>query len=263
MVIKALNSAVTGMEMQQKKIDVISNNLANIGTPGYKSSEAFSQTLLYVDNTRVGTNPGGDVIIPSGVQIGLGTQLASVAPNVEQGELKNTGSQYDLAIIGNGYFSILLPDGSVAYTRAGNFKLSPSGQLVTIDGNIVQPGITIPDGTIDVTVSDTGVVSTKASGSVEWTQQGTIELTTFINEAGLIALGKNLFQESEASGPPITGAPKEENRGSIQQHWLEMANVNPIKELTDLITAQRGYEMGSKVIQTADEMMQIANSSKK
>ena len=263
MAMRALSTAASGMQAHELMTDVIANNLANISTTAYKRNQAAFQDLLYQNEKRVGTNPAGDVIIPTGLQIGLGVKTAAVYRINEQGEFRQTSNTWDVAIQGKGYFSVSLPDGTIAYTRAGNLTLSPTGQLVTMDGYLIEPGIVIPNDTVEVTISEAGVVSTKAPKTTDWAIQGTILLSTFSNESGLTSEGKNLLKESEASGAPITGNPGEENRGTLLQGWLENSNVNPITEITNLITAQRGYEMGSKVIQAVDEMMQTINNSKR
>jgi len=263
MAMRALSSAASGMQAHEFITEVISNNLANISTTGFKRSNVAFQDLLYQNEKRVGTNPAGDVIIPTGIQVGLGVKTGAIYRIHEQGEFKQTSSDWDLAIKGDGYFIVNLPDGSTAYTRAGNFTLSPSGEIVTIDGYTVQPGISIPQDTIDVTISEEGVVSTLAPQTIQWAIQGTIQIANFVNEVGLVAAGKNLYAETEASGAPVITNPGEANSGTLLQGWLENSNVNPITEITNLITAQRGYEMGSKVIQAVDEMMQTINNSKR
>lgn len=263
MAIRALSTAASGMQAHELQTDVIAHNLANISTTGFKRNQASFQDLVYQNEKRVGTNPEGDTIIPAGMQVGLGVKTAAIVRINEQGEFKQTYNDLDLAINGKGYFRVELPDGTFAYTRAGSFTKSPEGEVVTTDGYVVQPGIVIPNDTVEVTISDKGVISTRAGGAKEQVVQGTIEMVNFSNESGLRAEGKNLFLETDASGAPVIGNPGEEGRGTVLQGWVENSNVNPIVEITNLITAQRGYEMGSKVIQAVDEMMQTINSSKK
>lgn len=262
MTIIALQTAATGMSAQELLTDVIANNLSNINTTGFKRNNPVFQDLLYLNQKRVGTNPVGDVIIPTGLQIGLGVRASAVTRNTQQGSFNQTDNTFDLAINGNGYFVVVLPNGDTAYTRAGNFTLNSSGQITTNEGYLLQPEIQIPSNALATTIDETGVVSSNIPQTVKASVLGTIELATFINENGLLALGQNLFASTEASGDAIIGDPGVENRGVIYQKWLENSNVNPINEITSLITAQRGYEMGSKVIQAVDEMMRVINSLK-
>jgi flagellar basal-body rod protein FlgG len=265
MALRALMTAASGMEANELLTDVISNNLANIGTTAFKRNQAAFQDLLYQNEKRLGTNPVGEVIVPTGLQVGLGVKTAAIYRINEQGEFRQTGNTYDLAIKGKGYFVIEMPDGTQAFTRAGNFTVSSTGTIVTLDGFPVLPSIQIPAETLEVTISEYGVVSTRAPQTIDWAIQGTLELANFNNESGLQAMGQNLFTETDASGAPITSNPGEPgtNNGTLMQGWLENSNVNPITEITNLITAQRSYEMGSKVIQAVDEMMLTVNSLKK
>ena len=257
---RSLSIAATGMLAQQTNVDVISNNIANVNTTGYKRSRAEFQDLLYQNARRVGASSGtGGEVVPSGVQIGVGVQTAGVYRISEQGPLTTTENIYDLAIKGKGFFQIRLPDGTTAYTRAGSFQLSPTGQLVTQDGYQVQPGITIPQDAIDVTINEDGAVLVKQDGQVALANVGQVELATFPNETGLAAMGNNLFQETPSSGSAVTGQPNTTGFGSIQQRYLEQSNVNIVSEITNLITAQRAYEMNSKVIETSDQMMSTIN----
>jgi flagellar basal-body rod protein FlgG len=264
MSVRALNSAATGMQAQELLTDVISNNLANLNTTAYKRRQVTFEDLLYQNEKRVGTNAGGDTIVPIGIQVGLGVKTSGVYINLQEGQYKQTNSDLDLAIQGNGYFRVELPTGEIAYTRAGALKQSGAGQLVTEHGNVVQPGIEIPENAMLTSINDLGVVSAKNPGyPVTFSEIGQFELAMFNNEAGLQAIGNNMFVETEASGAPIVGAPGEDGFGTILQGWLETSNVNPVSEITNLITAQRGYELCSKVIQAGDEMMQTANQSKR
>jgi len=253
---RSLSIAGTGMLAQQTNVDVISNNIANMNTTGYKRQRAEFQDLLYQQVSRPGSAAGGpDSRAPSGIQIGAGVKTGRVYRIGEQGALTQTSNRYDLAIDGQGYFQINMPNGDVAYTRAGSFQLSDQGELVTSEGYQVQPGIIIPQGAIDVTVSKTGLVQVKLAGDTDMQTVGQLELATFANEAGLEAIGSNLFLQTAASGQPNIAAPGEPGFGMLTQGFLEASNVNPVSEITALITAQRAYEMNSRVLKTADEML--------
>ena len=257
---RSLDIAATGMLAQQLNVEVISNNIANMTTTGYKRQRAEFQDLLYQDLRRVGSESSdAGTVVPSGIQLGLGVQPAAVYRIVEQGNLTVTENPFDLAINGRGYFTIELPSGDTGYTRAGSFQVSPDGELVTADGYIVQPGATIPSDAVSVTINANGVVSVRVSSSTTEQQVGQIELANFPNEAGLEALGDNLFLETAASGTATIGNPGATGFGLLKQGALETSNVNVVNEITNLIAAQRAYEMNSKVIQASDEMM--ANSS--
>jgi flagellar basal-body rod protein FlgG len=253
---RSLSIAATGMLAQQLNVEVISNNIANINTTGYKRQRAEFQDLLYQSLRPVGAaSSEAGTIIPSGVQLGLGVKPAAVYRITEQGNLTITENSFDLAVNGAGYFMVELPSGETGYTRSGAFQLSPEGDLVTADGYIVQPGVTIPDDARSVTINASGEVWITLDGQVQPQLVGQIELATFANEAGLEALGNNLFAETQATGQPTEGAPGSSGFGTIQQGALETSNVDAVAELTSLITAQRAYEMNSRVIQASDEMM--------
>ena len=257
---RSLDIAATGMLAQQLNVEVISNNIANMTTTGYKRQRAEFQDLLYQDQRRVGsTSSDAGTIVPSGIQLGLGVRPAAVYRIVEQGNLTITDNPFDLAVNGQGYFTIELPNGDTGYSRAGSFQVSPDGELVTADGYIIQPGATIPTDALSVTINASGVVSARIAGSTTEQQVGQIELAIFPNEAGLEALGDNLFLETTASGAATIGTPGATGFGTIKQGALETSNVNVVNEITNLIAAQRAYEMNSKVIQASDEMM--ANTS--
>ena len=257
---RSLDIAATGMLAQQLNVEVISNNIANMTTTGFKRQRAEFQDLLYQDLRRVGSESSdAGTVVPSGIQLGLGVQPAAVYRIVEQGNLTITENPFDLAISGRGYFTVELPNGDTGYTRAGSFQISPDGELVTADGYIIQPGATIPADAISVTVNANGLVSARVGGSATEQQVGQIELATFPNEAGLEALGDNLFIETAASGTATVGNPGATGFGTLKQGALETSNVNVVNEITNLIAAQRAYEMNSKVIQASDEMM--ANTS--
>jgi flagellar basal-body rod protein FlgG len=253
---RSLSIAGTGMLAQQTNVDVISNNIANMNTTGYKRQRAEFQDLLYQQVSRPGSAAGGpDSRAPSGIQIGAGVKTGGVYRIGEQGALTQTANRYDLAIDGQGYFQVTMPNGDTAYSRAGSFQLSDQGELVTPDGYPVQPGIVVPQGAIDVVVSKTGLVQVKLAGDTDLQTVGQIELATFANEAGLEAVGSNLFLQTAASGQPNSAAPGEPGVGTLTQGFLEASNVNPVSEITALITAQRAYEMNSRVLKTADEML--------
>ena len=257
---RSLDIAATGMLAQQLNVEVISNNIANMTTTAYKRQRAEFQDLLYQDQRRVGsTSSDAGTIVPSGIQLGLGVRPAAVYRIVEQGNLTITDNPFDLAINGPGYFTIELPSGDTGYSRAGSFQVSPDGELVTADGYIIQPGATIPTDALSVTINASGIVSARIAGSTAEQQVGQVELAIFPNEAGLEALGDNLFLETTASGAATVGTPGATGFGTIKQGALETSNVNVVNEITNLIAAQRAYEMNSKVIQASDEMM--ANTS--
>lgn len=259
---RSLDIAATGMQAQQLNIEVISNNLANMTTTGYKRQRAEFQDLIYQHMRRVGTN-SADVgtIVPTGISLGLGVKAGSIYRVTEQGDMQNTGNALDLAVQGLGYFQVEMPDGTTAYTRSGSFQLSPDGEIVTQDGYLVSPAITIPNNATDVSINRSGQVIAQIAGQQTPQQVGQIELANFINSAGLAAMGDNLFSETEASGAPVIGNPAEDEIGSLLQGFLETSNVNPVDEITTLIMAQRAYEMNSKVITATDEMMQTLSQA--
>jgi flagellar basal-body rod protein FlgG len=253
---RSLSIAGTGMLAQQTNVDVISNNIANMNTTAFKRQRAEFQDLLYQQVSRPGAAAGGaDNRAPTGIQIGAGVKTGGVYRIAEQGALTQTSNRYDMAIDGQGYFQINMPNGDIAYTRAGSFQLSDQGELVTTDGYPVQPGIIVPEGALDVVVSKTGQVQVKVAGDPELQVVGQLELATFVNEAGLEAIGSNMFLQTAASGQPTVAAPGEPGFGMLQQGFVEASNVNPVSEITALITAQRAYEMNSRVVKTADEML--------
>ncbi|GHF29384.1 flagellar basal-body rod protein FlgG [Kordiimonas sediminis] len=258
---KSLSTAATGMLAQQMNVEVISNNIANMNTTGYKRRRAEFQDLLYQNVERVGANSSdAGTTVPSGIQIGLGVRAAGVYRIGEQGSLTNTGNPYDLAINGKGFFRVQLPDGQDAYTRAGSFQIDQNGQLVTPQGYIIQPTINIPQDARDVSINSQGEISVKLDGQVQPSIIGQLDLAIFPNEGGLEAIGNNLLIESQASGPANVSPPGQPGFGVITQGFLEASNVNAVAEITSMITAQRAYELNSKVIQTSDEMLNAANS---
>jgi flagellar basal-body rod protein FlgG len=261
--IRALYTAATGMNAQEINVATISNNIANVNSTGYKKSRAEFQDLLYQNLRLVGTlSPNGNQI-PTGSQLGLGTKLGSVAKIYTQGDFIQTQNQLDMAITGKGFFQIALPDGTIAYTRAGSFKMNNTGQVVTADGLPLEPAITIPQDALQISIDQNGSVAVTQPGAVAPTVLGTIQLATFQNQAGLQAIGNNAFQQTDASGAPTVGNPNSDDRGKTQQGFLEMSNVSVVEEMVNLISAQRAYEMNSRTVQTADEMLQTANNMKR
>jgi len=253
---RALDIAGTGMQAQQTNVEVISNNLANMTTTGYKRRRPEFQDLIYQNLRRVGSNSSdAGTIVPAGAQVGLGVKTAAIYRINEQGNLQQTSNSLDVAIQGNGYFQVQLPSGDIAYTRDGTFGLSPTGQIVTADGYIVQPGITVPNNATSVTINQTGEVQVTLAGQTAPQTLGQIQLAVFPNDAGLDAQGDNLLLQTAASGNAVTGNPGTQGFGSIMQGFIETSNVNVVTEITNLITAQRAYEMNSRVITTSDQML--------
>jgi flagellar basal-body rod protein FlgG len=253
---RSLSIAATGMLAQQMNVEVISNNIANVNTTGFKRQRAEFQDLLYQDLLRAGTNSSDTgTVVPSGIQIGLGVKPAAVYRITEQGNITITGNDLDMAISGKGYFPVEMPSGDTGFTRAGSFARSADGDLVTANGYIVQPGITIPTNAVGISVNAQGEVSATIQGQTAPQVVGQLQLATFANEAGLRAIGDNLFLETTASGLATLGDPGAVGFGTIQQGALETSNVNVVAEITNLITAQRAYEMNSRVIQASDEML--------
>lgn len=254
---RSLDIGATGMLAQQTNVDVISNNIANMTTTGYKRQRAAFSDLMYQNIDRPGsTSSNVGTVVPSGIQIGLGVRNSAVYRLHEQGPITLTENPLDLAITGEGFFQIQMPSGETAYTRDGTFQISETGQLVTSQGYPVQPSITIPADATDIEINEAGQVIVSLPGQVALSNVGQLQLATFINPTGLNAIGDNLLLETEASGTANTGNPNENRFGSIRQGALEQSNVNVVQEITALIAAQRAYEMNSNVIQTSDEMMQ-------
>jgi flagellar basal-body rod protein FlgG len=254
---RALSIAATGMAAQQTNVETIANNLANMNTTGFKEQRAEFQDLLYQNVQTPGAQTSDQgTYAPNGIQIGAGVRTAAIYRITTQGDLQSTGNPYDVAVQGAGYFRIQQADGTDAYTRSGNFSLSPQGQLVTQDGLVIQPGIAIPQNSLSVTINAQGQVNATVAGNTTPQTVGQLELTRFPNEAGLNAVGRNLYLETPASGAPQAGVPGSIGYGTIQQGYLETSNVNSVDEITALITAQRAYEMNSKVISAADQMLQ-------
>ncbi len=257
---RALSIAATGMQAQQTNVEVIANNLANMNTTAFKQQRAEFEDLLYQNVQQVGTQSSDSgTVIPNGIQLGSGVRTSAVYRIPSQGDLQQTSNSYDFAIQGTGYFRITMPDGSNAFTRAGNFAVSSSGQLVTQDGYAVAPGITVPTTALSVTVNAQGQIQAQMPGQTAPQTLGQLELDIFPNQAGLNALGGNLYTELQSSGAPQAGVPGATGYGTIQQGYLETSNVNPVEEITSLISAQRAYEMNSKVVTAADQMMQTTS----
>lgn len=254
---RALQIAASGMSAQQMRVEVISNNLANMSTTGYNARRAEFADLMYQQATRPGTITANDgTIVPAGVQIGLGVRPTAVSINLAQGSLAATGGDLDLAIDGYGFFEVTLPSGASAYTRDGGFKRSADGQIVTSDGFPLVPGITIPDDATTIAINAAGEVYAYFNNQVQPQLLGQVTMAGFTNEKGLEAIGSNLFLETEASGAPTVGTPGTEGLGVIKQGYLEESSVDAVREITELIKAQRGYEMNAKVITAVDEMLQ-------
>ncbi|WP_108662717.1 flagellar basal-body rod protein FlgG [Acuticoccus kandeliae] len=252
---KALAIAATGMSAQQTNLEVIANNVANINTTGFKRSRAEFADLLYQTNRAQGVpNRGGELPVPEGTRIGLGVRTIAVRNLHMQGSLAQTSNPFDLAINGKGWFQITGPDGETLYTRAGAFNLGPNGEIITLDGYIVDPGLTVPANATEVVINKSGEVFAEIAGQVDPQLLGQFSLATFANDAGLEAIGDNLFRETPASGQPVVGFPGINGIGVVHQGYLESSNVDAVKEITELIAAQRAYEMNSKVIQSADDM---------
>lgn len=257
----ALWVAKTGLDAQQTRLSVISNNLANANTMGFKSGRAVFEDLLYQNVRQVGAQSSEGTQLPSGLSVGTGVRTVATEKNHAQGNLVQTEGSLDLAVQGRGYFQVLRPDGTLAYTRDGSFQLSATGELVTAGGYLIQPAITVPTDAQSVTVGSDGIVSVTTAGSAAPTQIGNIQLADFANATGLQPIGENLFTESAASGAPQTGTPGLNSIGSLVQGALESSNVNSVKELVSLIETQRAYEMNSKAISTADQMLQYLNNN--
>jgi len=258
--IRALYTAATGMQAQQLQIDVIANNLANVNTSGFKKSRADFQDLLYQTIRAPGSPTTTNTQSPTGIQVGLGSRPAAVQRINLQGDYTQTGNAFDVAIEGTGFLQVTLPDGTSAFTRSGALKLDNQSRLVNSDGMPIEPGISIPDGAQDVTIGQDGVVSGVLPGQSTATQIGQMQTARFANPAGLRALGKNLLQETETSGPPQLGTPGQDSHGTLLQGFLENSNVSVVEELVGLITGQRAYEVTSKAIQTADDMLRTTNA---
>ncbi|MCL5044363.1 MAG: flagellar basal-body rod protein FlgG [Deltaproteobacteria bacterium] len=258
--LQSLSVAATGMQAQETRTEVIANNLANASTPGFKVSRARFQDLLYINEREAGTQSSPVSYVPTGKSIGLGTRTAAVDQIFTEGELENTGNPLDLAVEGDGLFQISMPDGSIAYTRDGSFRLDQNGRLVTLDGYPLLPGINIPQGARNPTVGPDGTVSVQVNNQTVPTQIGQVQLVRFLNPAGLMPIGQNLYLESEGAGPPQVGIASENGFGVIMQGFLEMPNESVVQEMVGLIEAQRAYEASSKAVSIGDNMQSIANN---
>ncbi len=259
---RSLDIAATGMQAQQLYVDVTSQNLANINTTAYKLQRPEFQDLLYQNDKRVGTNSADSgTIVPTGIQIGLGVKTGAIYRNTNQGTLQNTSNSLDIAIQGKGFLQVTLPTGEIAYTRAGALQLSPDGTIVTSDGNQIEPAITIPPTATAISINQSGEVFATIPNQVAPQNLGQFQTASFINEAGLQAVGGNMYMETVASGSPVVGTPGTNGYGTILQGYLENSNVDAVTELTNLIKAQRVYEMNSKIISKSDEMLQNLNQS--
>lgn len=257
--IRSLWTAATGMEAQQLNMDVIANNLANVNTTGFKKSRADFQDLLYQTMRSAGVSEAEGAQVPTGIQVGLGVRPGSVQKVNTQGDVQATGNQLDVVIEGDGFFQVMLPSGKYGYTRDGSFKTNSQGNLVTSDGYAVWPEINIPKEASNVSIGAGGSVAAKVNGETESRSLGTLKIVKFQNPAGLSNMGRNLLVQTEASGEPTEDIPGQNGLGSLSQGFLEMSNVKVVEEMVNLIVAQRAYEVNSKSIQTADEMLSIAN----
>ncbi len=258
--IRALFTAATGMQAQQMNVDVIAHNLANVNTTGFKRSRADFQDLLYQTLRQAGASSSNQTEIPTGIQLGLGARTAAVQRLFLQGNFQQTQNQLDMAIDGEGFFQILQPNGDVAYTRAGSFKLDSQGRVVNSDGFPLEPEIVIPNDATAITIGSDGIVSVLQPGNTTPQQVGQVRLVNFPNPAGLNGLGRNLFQTTTASGQPIEGVPGTDGLGGLSQGFLEISNVSVVEEMVNLISGQRAYEINSRAIQAADEMLQTSTS---
>ena len=258
--IRALYTAASGMNAQQTNIDNVAHNLANVNTTGYKKSRIEFEDLVYQEMRAAGATASAVTDAPVGLEIGLGTRAVATARNFNSGNLRSTGSPLDLAIEGDGFFQISLPDGTTAYTRSGAFHMDAQGLLVTAEGYSLEPQITIPNDATTISISKDGIVSVTVAGQTAAQQIGTIELANFPNTGGLRPLGGNLFAETTASGSPETGAPGTDSRGTLAQAFLEDSNVSVVEEMVNMIIGQRAYEANSRVVKAADEMLMQVNN---
>jgi len=257
----ALWAAKTGLDAQQTRMSTIANNLANANTIGFKASRAVFEDLQYQNARQAGGLSSQETQLPSGMALGTGVRVVATEKSFAQGSFVETGKELDAAIQGRGFFEILLPDGTTAYTRDGAFQMDPQGQLVTASGFALQPGITVPDGAQSVTIGQDGTVSVKLAGEAEPSQVGSLTTVDFINPAGLQPRGQNLYEETAASGAPQQGTPGENGLGTLAQGSLESSNVNIVAELVNMIETQRAYEMNSRAISTNDEMLRYMSNN--
>ncbi|WP_148253887.1 flagellar basal-body rod protein FlgG [Aidingimonas lacisalsi] len=253
--IKSLWTAKTGLESQQVQMDVTSNNLANVSTNGFKSSRAVFEDLLYQNIRQPGAQSSAQDTLPSGMQVGTGVRPVATERLHTQGNLENTGNSRDMAVEGDGFFQVMMPDGTTAFTRDGSFQLDQNGQLVTANGYPVEPAITVPENALSINVSEDGIVSVTEPGTAQENEIGQLTLSTFVNPTGLESIGGNLYRETEASGPRNDNIPGMNGAGTIQQGYVETSNVNVVEEMVSMIQNQRAYEINSKAVQTSDEML--------
>ncbi|TQR58150.1 flagellar basal-body rod protein FlgG [Campylobacter troglodytis] len=262
--LRSLYTAATGMSAQQKQIDVVSNNIANVNTVGFKKSRVEFADLFYQVMKYAGTSTSATTLHPSGIEVGLGVRTTAITKVFETGSYKQTSpDNFDVAIQGNGFFQIQLPDGTTAYTRNGQYTRDSEGNIVNADGYFLLPQMTIPEGAVNLSIAQDGTVSVQLAGETDETQIGQIELVNFINPAGLHSMGDNLYLETGSSGAPVAGVAGQDGLGVIRHGFVEMSNVQLVEEMTDLITGQRAYEAGSKAITTSDEMLAIVNQLKR
>ena len=259
--IGALWTAKTGLDAQQTRMDVISNNLANVNTTGFKRDRAVFESLLYHNIRAAGTQSSQDTVVPTALAVGTGVKAVATEKLFTQGNLTSTGNMLDMAIQGRGFFSVLMPDGSVGYTRDGSFQQDAQGQLVTANGYQLQPAITIPANTTTLTIGMDGTVSANVEGSGDPTVLGTIQLVDFVNPGGLDARGGNIYSDTASSGAALAGTPGQNGLGGLVQGSVETSNVNVVEELVNMIETQRAYEINSKAISTVDSMLQFANTN--
>ena len=257
---RSLWTSTTGMSAQNLNMDVIANNLANVSTTGFKKSRADFQDLLYQIMKVPGSPTSADTRSPTGIQVGLGVKPAAVTKVFTEGDIVQTENPLDVAIEGSGFFQVEMPDGNTAFTRAGNLKLDGDGRLTTSDGFPIQPEIVIPEDAREITISQTGLVSALVGDDTTSTELGNIDLADFVNEAGLIAIGRNLFRETDASGAAALGTPGSDGYGTLLQGYVENSNVNLVEEMAHMITTQRAFEINSNVVSTSDEMLQTTTN---
>ncbi len=266
MSVQALNAAATGMSAMETKLNVVANNLANVETTGFKRDRANFEDLYYRHEKLPGAEDSASEFTPVGVSVGLGTRVASTQTDFQQGAFLQSDRQLDVAIEGPGFFQVTDPTGQIVYTRAGNFNVNANGNLVmgsAQTGRLLEPPIAIPEDTLAISISAEGIVAVRQPDSTQLTQVGQLELAYFINPDGLLKLGENLYAETDASGPPTLGNPGQDGLGLLRQNSLEGSNVEPVRELIDLITTQRGFELNSQVVKVGDEMMQIVANLKR
>ena len=259
--IRSLYVAKTGLEAEQTRMDVIANNLANVNTTGFKGARAVFQDLLYQNLTQPGAQSSQSTQYPSGLQLGTGVRPVATERLMTQGNLTQTGNSLDVAINGQGFFQVLKPDGTIAYTRDGTFQLNNQGQLVTSSGYLLQPTVTVPASAQTITIGNDGTVSVTLPGQAAPQQVGSLQLASFVNPTGLQSIGDNLYLQTGSSGAPNTGQPTLNGLGSVQQGYLESSNVNVVAELVDMISTQRAYEVNSKAVQASDQMLQYVNNN--